>query len=122
MQSRRDFLRISGVAATLANGASYGGEANDEIDWNLGFFQPGRLETALAIRERLGGEVIPVAGGTLVGRLLQSGELGGRRLLDLTRIDGISSITKQEDTYTIFPGVSFRTLEEEAPLGALAKA
>lgn len=122
MQSRRDFLRISGVAATIASGASHGGEEDDEIDWNLGFFQPTRLETALAIRGRLGGEVVPVAGATLVGRLLQSGELGGRRLLDLSRIDGFSSLTKQEDTYLIFPGASFRTLEEEAPLGALATA
>jgi len=93
-----------------------------EIDWNGVFFQPEDLPTALTIRGHFGRQIVPVAGATLVGRTINSGEFVSGRILDLSRVKRFDRIQRKRDCYEIAAGTPFRQLETKTFLGALAIA
>ena len=76
----------------------------------------------MAIRGILRNEVVPVAGATLVGRGLISGEYDGKKLLDLSRLECLQTINRSKGTISIGACVTFRAIESNRSLGALAAA
>jgi CO/xanthine dehydrogenase FAD-binding subunit len=85
------------------------------------FFQPRQLEEALAIRARMGGDVLPIAGGTDIVVAMNRGSLRPKHFLDLGRVEGYADVRRDNGEYLAGGGATFTTLGR-LPVRALAEA
>jgi carbon-monoxide dehydrogenase small subunit/xanthine dehydrogenase small subunit len=83
------------------------------------FFQPSSLEDALRIRNRFGGEICFLAGGTDFFPDLKNGKKEYHRILDLSRVPELAVIERRGESLFIGATASDTRLVHDADVAAL---
>jgi CO/xanthine dehydrogenase FAD-binding subunit len=85
------------------------------------FHQPRELGEALQLRAQLGADVSVLCGGTDLLVALNRGQWRPRSILDLSRLEGHDSVTRQNGHYVLGGGATYTQLAQ-LPIPALAAA
>lgn len=85
------------------------------------FFQPHDMREALLLRAEMGGDAVPVAGGTDIAVALNRQGKAPKHFLDLTHVAGYPDVRGEDGAWVCSAGATFTQLSK-LPLRALAEA